>query len=153
MKKTVTLFVIAIIAVLSNSTTASAQWTLGGGLYSAGEVGVGLSIYQNTDAIYKNTRGGGDIVYYFHGDYTLIEISANMHYFFLNKDNINAYAIVGTTYLGAFGDGAAAAVSGILNIGAGGEYGLSSGKIFAEARYWLLAGSQFGINAGFRINL
>lgn len=116
-------------------------------------MGVGVSFYKNLDNVYKNTRGGGDIIYYFVDNYTLLEITANAHYFFLNKENIAAYAILGTTYIGAIGDGAAASVSGILNLGAGGEFGLSFGKVFAEARYMLGYGSVFGLNAGVRITL
>lgn len=130
-----------------------AQWTLGGGLTYANDLGIGLNFYRNTDDLYKNTRGGGDIIYYFIGGYTLIEITANAHYFVLNKENYNAYAIFGTTYIGAFGKNAAASTSGILNFGAGAEFGMSFGKLYGEARYLLGYGSVFGLNAGVRINL
>ncbi|TNE69427.1 hypothetical protein EP331_14265 [bacterium] len=153
MKKILTFASLLTCAFFFTPTDANAQWTLGGGLVYADNVGIGVNFYRNTDDLYKNTRGGGDIHYYFVDGYSLIEITANAHYFFLNKENMAAYGIVGTTYMAAFGDNAAASVSGILNVGAGGEFGLSFGKAFAEARYMLGYSGVFGINAGVRISL
>lgn len=153
MKKFLALAALVLTVSLFTANNANAQWTLGGGLTYADNMGIGVSFYKNTDELYKNTRGGGDIIYYFQDGYTLLEITANAHYFFINDENLGAYGILGTSYFAAFGDGAAASASGILNIGAGAEFGMSFGKVYGEARYLLGYGSVFGVNAGVRISL
>lgn len=153
MKKFLALAALVLTVSLFTANNANAQWTLGGGLSYASNMGIGVNFYKNTDEVYKNTRAGGDIIYYFISGYTLLEITANAHYFFINEENLGAYGILGTSYFAAFGSGAAASVSGILNLGAGAEMGMSFGKVFGEARVLLGYGSTFGVNAGVRINL
>ncbi len=153
MKKFFVFISLFFITLMIKPADVQAQWTLGGGLSFAENLGIGVNFYKNTDELYKNTRGGGDIIYYFIDGYSLIEITANAHYFLLNKENYNVYGIVGTTYMAAFGEGAAASVSGILNLGAGAEFGMSFGKLYGEARYLLGYSGVFGVNAGVRISL
>jgi len=147
------LAVLFAIALLIPAKEVQAQWTVGGGLQFLEGAGVAVNIYNNTDNLYKNTRGGGDIGYYFVEGGTLFEIAANAHYFFLKKEAISGYAIVGSTALFYMGDDIAAVVSGILNIGAGAEYKLGFGSAYGEARYLVGAAAILGINAGVRITL
>jgi hypothetical protein len=144
---------IVVIALFVPAKEAQAQWTLGGGLQKLEGIGLGVGIYRNTDDIYKNTRGGGDIAFYVSDGIKVLEISANAHYFFLQKDAINAYAIVGTTGLFFSGDTVLGAVTGIVNLGAGAEYKLGFGSAYGEARYLLAGDVPLGINAGVRITL
>jgi hypothetical protein len=144
---------IVAIALFVPAKEVQAQWTLGGGLQFLDGAGIGVGIYNNTDNIYKNTRGGGDIGYYFVEDGTLLEISANFHYFFLDKEPLKAYAIVGSTGLFYMGEGIAASVTGIVNLGAGAEYKLGFGSAYGEARYLIGGAALLGINAGVRITL
>lgn len=147
------LAVLFAVVVFIPAKEAHAQWTIGGGLQFLEGAGIGVGFYNNTDALYKNTRGGGDIGYYFVEDGTLLEITANAHYFFLKKDMINAYAILGSTGLFYMGDNIAATVTGILNLGAGAEYKLGFGSAYGEARYLIGGAAILGINAGVRITL
>jgi hypothetical protein len=145
--------VLFAVALLVPAKEAHAQWTLGGGLQFLEGAGVAVNIYNNTDNLYKNTRGGGDIGYYFVEDGTLLEIAANAHYFFLKKEDISGYAIVGSTALFYMGNNIAGTVSGILNLGAGAEYKLGFGSAYGEARYLIGGAAILGINAGVRITL
>lgn len=144
---------IVAIALFVPAKEAQAQWTVGGGLQFLEGAGVAVSVYRNTSDIYKNTRGGGDIGYYFIEGGTLFEIAANAHYFLLDKEPIKAYAIVGSTALFYNSDTTTGFVSGILNIGAGAEYKLGFGSAYGEARYLIGGAALLGINAGVRITL
>ncbi len=140
-----------VLALLLPTEKAQAQFQLGGGLSFLEGAGVHVSMYRNTDQLYKNTRGGGEIGYYFVDGGTLIEITANAHYFVLNKETMKAYAIVGSSALFWNSDTTTGLVSGILNLGAGAEYKLGFGSAYGEARYMLGGAAILGINAGVRI--
>ncbi len=150
-------YIIAVlfaVVLLVPAKEAHAQFTVGGGLqYLDGGAGVAVNFYRVTDNLYKNTRGGGDIGYYFVENGTLLEIAINGQYFFLKKDPINAYAIAGSTALFYMGEDIADTVSGILNLGAGAEYKLGFGSAYGEARYMIGGVALLGINAGVRITL
>lgn len=144
---------IVAIALFVPAKEAQAQFTVGGGLQFLEGAGVAVNFYRNTSDIYKNTRGGGDIGYYFIDGGTLIEIAVNGQYFFLDKDPLKAYAIVGSTALFYNSDTTTGMVSGILNVGAGAEYKLGFGSAYGEARYLIGGAALLGINAGVRITL
>lgn len=144
---------VVVLALFVPSKEAQAQWTLGGGLQFLDGAGVAVNIYRNTDDVYKNTRGGGDIGYYFVDGGSLLEISANGHYFFLDKEPLKAYAIVGSSALFYNSETTTGVVSGILNLGAGAEYKLGFGSAYGEARYLIGGAALLGINAGVRITL
>ncbi len=144
---------VVAIALLAPAKEAHAQWTLGAGLEKLDGIGIGVNFYRNTDNVYKNTRGGGDIAYFVADGFKVLEITANGHYFVVQKEMINAYAIVGSTALFYSGDTALGGVTGILNMGAGAEYKLGFGSAYGEVRYLIGGAALLGINAGVRITL
>ncbi len=149
-------YIIAVlfaVVLLIPSKQAQAQFTLGGGIQVLDGAGIGVNFYRNTDNLYKNTRTGGDIGYYVYDGGSVLEVSINGQWFFLDKSALKAYALGGTTVLFYKTDTVIGNTASILNLGAGAEYHIGFGSAYGEARFLVGGTSLMGLNAGVRITL
>lgn len=87
------------------------------------------------------------------------ELNLNGNYIFHNDEEsgLQAYALAGLNYLnfkveqeGQFGSGSSSDNEVGLNIGAGGEYAMGFGNLFAELKFVLGDADQLNIGAGVR---
>lgn len=172
MKKTTTLLFAALFAIVGYNT-ANAQFT---------DIGVGLmygtEIEQpglRVDGVYQineEFRAVADLGFFlpdetdFGGGNTITvswwELNLNGNYIFHTDEEsgIEAYALGGLNFLnvkvesdGQFGSGSNSDSEVGLNIGAGGEYAMGFGKLFAELKYVLGDADQLNIGAGVRFSL
>lgn len=88
------------------------------------------------------------------------EFNLNGHYAFYNKNGTQVYGLAGLNYYSysvdvdtQAGNFSADGSDIGLNIGAGAEYGLSFGSIFAELKYVLGGAEQLSIGAGVRFGI
>ncbi len=164
MKKLSLSIIVALFAfILTDSATAQIQ--AGAGFAYGSEIEeLGLQVngtYQITD----NIRAAADFVYFFvedppGGSFGFNTLNLNGHYIIPNVPNINAYALAGLnfaftstefTVLGNTVDDSSTELG--LNIGAGAEFGVGPGNIFAEIKYVLGDADQLVIGAGYRIGI
>lgn len=149
-------FSIILLFSFGISATAQAQWSAGGGLAYGSEVSeIGLQL-NGVYEIDEDWRGSADFIYYFvSGNLSISELNFNAHFVFHDEDELTAYAIGGINYLRVSSDfngfGSASSSEIGLNIGAGLEYELDFGNLFAEAKFAISSFDQLVIASGVRI--
>lgn len=145
----------------ANDAFAQEEFNLGGGLVYGTEVeAVGLQVNGNY-SFSEQVRGAADIAIYFPdqpdgGDYSFWTFNANVHYLFHQEDGVNVYGLGGLNYANQEVSGGGVSFSNSevgLNLGAGAEYGVDFGSLYAELKYVLSDFDQLVLGAGVRFNL
>lgn len=151
------LLVLGFIFLSTNLATAQeGRIQVGPGLAFADDLGLSVDGYYG---ITSEIRAGAKFTYYFVEDFGGISVNfstldINGNYFFYQKNEIRAYGIAGLNL--AFSSVGNASDSELgLNIGAGGEYAMDFGNIFAELTFSGLGGNADNIvlGAGVRFDL
>lgn len=151
------LFVLGALLLTTNLATAQeGRIQVGPGLAFGDDLGLSVDGYYGITA---EIRAGAKFTYYFVEDVagTTVNFSTldlNGNYFFYEKDMIRAYGIAGLNF--AFSSVGNTSNSELgLNIGAGGEYAMDFGNIFAELTFAGLGGNADNIvlGAGVRFDL
>lgn len=169
MKRIISSFAIILALIvlttgISYAQDGGSQISVGGGL-SYGEqidkIGIKADGYYS---ITEEIRVGADLVYYFPDKVTILgteittnyfAININGNYIFYDEDQFMAYGLAGLNILSisseAGGTSSSTSEAG-LNLGAGGEYALDFGNIFAELKFAGIGGDadQFVVGAGVR---
>lgn len=147
-------FAIILLFSFGLSATAQAQWSAGGGLAYGSDVSeLGLQL-NGVYEIDEDWRGSADFIYYFvSGNVSISELNFNAQFIFHDEDELTAYAIGGLNYLRVSSsfNGFSGSSSEIgLNAGAGLEYELDFGNLFAEAKLTISSFNQLVIASGLR---
>lgn len=170
-KLTISLFIVLCTVLMAE--TANAQFTnVGVGLMYGSEIEqLGLRV----DGVYQineEFRAVADFGFYLPdetdfggGNTTTVtwwELNLNGNYIFHSdvESGLKAYALAGLNYLnfkveseGQFGSSSASDNEVGLNVGAGGEYAVGFGNLFAELKYVIGDADQLNIGAGVRFPL
>lgn len=136
---------------------------VGGGLIYGTEIEqLGLKI-DGYYTINEQFRAGADFGYFFPEDYpggdlTWYEFNLNGNYIFTQEESLTAYGLAGLNFTtldisadnGDFGGFSTSTTETGLNIGAGGEYAMDFGSLFAELKYVISDADQLVLGAGVR---
>ena len=154
-----------VLLLIGIGSTATAQIQLGGGLAYGTEIeNIGIQV-GGTYAINDEIRAAADIVYYFTGedvpgvDFNWLEINANGHYMFVDEEDLDFYALGGINFTrlsydfpnNEFFDLDDSQTEVGLNVGAGLEYAVNFGNLYAEVKYVLSDADQLVLSGGVRI--
>ena len=157
---------LGLLLAVGISTTASAQIQVGGGIGFATEIeNLGFQA-GGTYVINEDIRVAADIIYYLPGDQgqgvvdvNWFEFNANGHYLFQDEDDLKFYGLGGINFTRVsidfpenqfFGGGSVSDTEVGLNVGAGLEYGLGFGNLYAEAKYVLSSADHLTVTGGLR---
>lgn len=172
MKKLLTIGILIIGLSLFSNTNLYAQGesgdvSIGGGLGFATEIeSLGFQI-GGTYQINEEFRGAADIIIYLPGDQgggvvdvNWFEFNANAHYLFQNEEDLMLYALGGLNFTRVsidfpqnefFGGGNVSDTETGLNLGAGLEYNVGFGNLYAEAKYVISSADHLAVTGGVRI--
>lgn len=158
---------LGIFLAIGISSSATAQIQVGGGLGFATEIEqLGFQV-GGTYVINEEIRVAADIIYYLPGDQgqgivdvNWFEFNANGHYLFQDDEDLALYGLGGLNVTRVsidfpennfFGGGSVSDSEVGLNVGAGLEYGVGFGNLYAEAKYVLSSADHLAITGGVRI--
>lgn len=156
------LLIALFILTTSTSFAQSGDINIGAGLIFGTEIeqpGIKADGYYT---INEEFRAGVDIGYFFPdnfpgGDINWFEFNLNGNYIFASEDELSAYALSGLNFsslkIDFDNNGSSSNTEIGLNIGAGGEYALDFGALFAELKYVISDADQLVVGAGVRFKV
>lgn len=169
--KTVRIFLIAVISVLSVSmTSAQSETTIGGfAAYGTEIESVGIGVNAEFPILEKLTVSPS-FIYFLPKDIGLskinwFELNANANYYFLDQDKVGLYGIGGLNYSRIevtfdeedelFGNDFSASDGRLgLNLGVGANFKIGSRVVpFGEIKYVLIDGGQLVLGGGVKFKI